>query len=134
MIIVNNLQKSIYECLKSQNSAGFKKLTGIFNYIDKNTDFPYIFFSVRGVDDISSYSKNIYSCTLIINIFDKNTTGSFIINLADEIKIIFSNISNFSMQNCKILDIKSNNFKISLENNNTIWKGEIDFNILVEKL
>lgn len=133
-MIVNNIQKSIYDCLKSQNSENFKRLTGIFNYIDKNTDFPYIFFSMKDVNDISTYSKKIYSCTVSINIFDKSTTGSFVASLMDEIKEIFSNISNFSLDNHKILDIKPSSFKTSLENNNTIWKNEIDLEILIEKV
>ena len=37
------------------------------------------------------------------------------------------------IDNFKILDIKFNNFKIALESNNTIWQGELVYNILVEK-
>ena len=134
MIIINEIQKSIYNCLKSQNSDNFQKLKGIFNYLDKNTDFPYIFTNINAIEDLCTFSKDIYSCSISINIFDKNTTNSFVVNLADEIKNIFSTLNNFEMQNFKIMDIKFNNFKITLESNNTIWQGELIYNILVEKI
>ncbi len=134
MIVINEIQKSIYNCLKSQNSDNFQKLKGIFNYLDKNTDFPYIFTNINAIEDLCTFSKDIYSCSISINIFDKNTTNSFVVNLADEIKNIFSTLNNFEMQNFKIMDIKFNNFKITLESNNTIWQGELIYNILVEKI
>ena len=134
MIVINEIQKSIYNCLKSQNSDNFQKLKGIFNYLDKNTDFPYIFTNINAIEDLCTFSKDIYSCSISINIFDKNTTNSFVVNLADEIKNIFSTLNNFEMQNFKIMDIKFNNFKITLESNNTIWQGELVYNILVEKI
>ena len=134
MIVINEIQKSIYNCLKLQNSDNFQKLKGIFNYLDKNTDFPYIFTNINAIEDLCTFSKDIYSCSISINIFDKNTTNSFVVNLADEIKNIFSTLNNFEMQNFKIMDIKFNNFKITLESNNTIWQGELIYNILVEKI
>lgn len=134
MIVINEIQKSIYNCLKSQESVNFEKLKGIFNYLDKNTDFPYIFTNINSMEDISTFSKSIYSCSISINIFDKNTTNSFVVNLADEIKNIFSNLNNFEIENFEIINIKFNNFKIALENNNTIWQGELAYTIIVKKV
>ncbi len=134
MIVINEIQKSIYNCLKSQNSDNFQKLKGIFNYLDKNIDFPYIFTNINSIEDLSTFSKNIYSCSISINIFDKNTTNSFVVGLADEIKNIFNNLNNFEIDNFKIIDIKFNNFKIALENNNTIWQGELVYSIIVKKI
>ncbi len=134
MIVINEIQKSIYNCLKSQNSDNFQKLKGIFNYLDKNIDFPYIFTNINSIEDLSTFSKNIYSCSISINIFDKNTTNSFVVGLADEIKNIFNNLNNFEINNFKIIDIKFNNFKIALENNNTIWQGELVYSIIVKKI
>ena len=118
MIVINRIQKAIYDCLKAQNSENFQVLKGIFNYLDKNTDFPYIFVNINNVEDLSTFSKNIYSCSVSINIFDKNTTNGFVVNLADEIKDVFYNLNNFDMDdyetdNFEVIDIKFENFKIT---------------------
>ena len=133
MIIINKLQKAVYDCLKSQNSQNFQKLTGIFNYIEKNSSFPYIFITTKDFKDISTYSKKIYTCSLIINIYEENTTNGFVINLANEIKEIFSNILYFSMDEYELIDLEYLNFNILLENNNKIWNGELIYNTIIRK-
>ena len=139
MIVIIRIQKAIYDCLKSQNSENFQTLKGIFNYLDKNTDFPYIFTTINNVEDLSTFSRDIYSCSVSINIFDKNTTNTFVVNIANKIKEIFRDLDNFEMDdyetdNFEVIDIRFENFKITLENNNTIWQGELIYNIIVKKL
>ncbi len=131
MIIINKLQKSVYDCLKSQNSQNFQNIVGIFTYIEKNMDLPYIFMTIKDFNDISTFSKGIYSVKLSINIYDKNTTNSFVINIANEIKNIFKNLSNFIIDEYDLIDIKYNDFSILLENNNDIWHGELSYNIII---
>lgn len=127
--MIDNLQKTILSCLNNQNSENFAKLNGIFNYIDKNQELPYIFYFITNIKDYSTYTTQIYSCDLGINIYDKSTSSLYIINLIEEIKNIFKNIDNFSATNIKIIDITFNESNILLESNNTIWKGELNFTI-----
>lgn len=127
--MIDNLQKAILNCLNNQSSDNFLKLNGIFNYIDKNQELPYIFYFINIIKDRSTYSSKIYSCGLSINIYDKNTTSIYVVNLIEEIKNIFKNINNLSTKNLKIIDIIFNEANIMLENNNTLWKGELNFTI-----
>ena len=128
-MMIDNLQKAILNCLNNQSSDNFLKLNGIFNYIDKNQELPYIFYFINNIKDCSTYSSKIYSCGLSINIYDKNTSSVYIVNLIEEIKNIFKNINNLSTKNLKIIDIIFNEANIMLENNNTLWKGELNFTI-----
>lgn len=127
--MIDNLQKTILSCLNNQNSENFAKLNGIFNYIDKNQELPYIFYFINNIKDYSTYTTQIYSCNLNINIYDKSTSSLYIVNLIEEIKNIFKNINNLSTKNLKIIDIIFNEANILLENNNIIWKGELNFTI-----
>lgn len=127
--MIDNLQKAILNCLNNQTSDNFLKLNGVFNYIDKNQELPYIFYFINNIKDRSTYSSKIYSCGLSINIYDKNTTSIYVVNLIEEIKNIFKNINNLSTKNLKIIDIIFNEANILLENNNIIWKGELNFTI-----
>lgn len=132
MTIINEVQKTIYNCLNGQTSTNFSNLEGIFTYIEKNSDYPYIFISINKIENLSTFSKNIYSYSIGINVFDKNTSNSFVTNITEEIQSIFSNISNFTVNDYKILDIKFKEINTSLESNNTIWKSEIIFNFIIQ--
>ena len=78
MTIINEVQKTIYDCLSSQTGSNFLNLNGIFTYVEKNSEFPYIFISTRKIDDLSTFSKTIYNYSIEINIFDKNTRNNYI--------------------------------------------------------
>ena len=45
--MIDELQKIVLNCLNNQTSENFKQLSGIFNYIDKNQKFPYIFYFIK---------------------------------------------------------------------------------------
>lgn len=129
--IINNLKKSIYDCLSSQTSSSFSQLSGIFTYLEKNKAFPYIFISIENIEDNSTFSKNIYNYSVVIEIYDKNSSGNFVSNLAEDIKEIFANKSNLTSEYFSIIDIKYNKMNISLENDNTIWKSRIIFDFII---
>jgi hypothetical protein len=131
MTIINEVQKTIFDCLSKQDGKNFLILNGIFTYIEKNSNFPYIFISINKAEDLSTFSKSIHSYLIGINVFDKNTTNSFITNISDDIKLLFSNISNFISINYEILDIKFKQITTLLESNNTIWKNEILFEFII---
>ncbi|HSQ98017.1 MAG TPA: hypothetical protein VLL98_04855 [Rickettsiales bacterium] len=131
MTEISEVQKTIYNCLNGQTSTNFSNLQGIFTYIEKNSDFPYIFISTNKIENLSTFSKNIYSYSIGVNVFDKNTSNSFVVSIAEEIKSIFSDISNFTTNDYEILDIKFKEINISLESNNTIWKSEINFEFII---
>ena len=130
-MIANKLQKCIYSCLKNRDSENFNRLVGIFNYMDKNTDFPYIFIAINKIDDLSNFTKKIYDFSIAINIFDKNTTNSFLFDIAEEIKAIFSDISTINSEDFAIMDIKFNSFNIEHEGDGMIWKGILSFNFII---
>ncbi|MDD2839833.1 MAG: hypothetical protein PHY80_01750 [Rickettsiales bacterium] len=65
-----------------------------------------------------------------IYIFDKNTSNLYVLNLIEDIKLIFSDISNFETNNYNILDIKFKEINTTLENDNTIWKSKIIFDFI----
>lgn len=129
--ITNNLKKSIYDCLNSQTSSSFNQLSGIFTYLEKNKVFPYIFISIENIEDNSTFSKNIYNYSVVIEIYDKNSSGNFVSNLAEDIKEIFANKSNLISEYFSIIDIKYNKMNILLENDNTIWKSRIIFDFII---
>lgn len=130
-MIVNELQKAIYDCLKGQNTQNFNKLVGIFNYIDKNTDFPYLFISINKITDLSNFVKTIYDFEISINIFDRNSTNSFLFDMSEEIKIVFGNIYNINCEGFEIMDIRFKDFNVEQSGNGTIWKGILNFNFIV---
>lgn len=129
--IINNLKKSIYNCLNSQTDSIFTELTGIFTYLEKNKAFPYIFISTENIEDNSTFSKNIYNCSVVIEIYDDNSSANFLGNLSEKIKEIFENKLNFVCEDFSIIDIKFNKMNILLENNNTIWKSRILFDFII---
>lgn len=128
--MIDELQKIVLNCLNNQTSENFKQLSGIFNYIDKNQKFPYIFYFINNIEDLSTYSKKIYSCDISINIYSKNQSSIYIVKILEEIKNIFVNINNFSSDKISIIDILINKSDIILEENNSIWRGEITFKII----
>ena len=128
--MIDELQKIVLNCLNNQNSENFKQLSGIFNYIDKNQKFPYIFYFINNIEDLSTYSKKIYSCDISINIYSKNQSSIYIVKMLEEIKNIFVNINNFSSDKISIIDILINKSDIILEENNSIWRSEITFKII----
>ena len=128
--MIDELQKIILNCLNNQTSENFKQLSGIFNYIDKNQKFPYIFYFINNIEDLSTYSKKIYSCDISINIYSKNQSSIYIVKMLEEIKNIFVNINNFSSDKISIIDILINKSDIILEENNSIWRGEITSKII----
>ena len=128
--MIDELQKIVLNCLNNQTSENFKQLSGIFNYIDKNQKFPYIFYFINNIEDLSTYSKKIYSCDISINIYSKNQSSIYIVKMLEEIKNIFVNINNFSSDKISIIDILINKSDIILEENNSIWRGEITFKII----
>ena len=128
--MIDELQKIVLNCLDNQTSDNFKQLSGIFNYIDKNQKFPYIFYFINNIEDLSTYSKKIYSCDISINIYSKNQSSIYIVKMLEEIKNIFININNFSSDKISIIDILINKSDIILEENNSIWRGEITFKII----
>lgn len=133
MILINKIQKSIYDCLTIQTSDNFQKLTGIFNYIEKNKNFPYIFISNGEVKNLSTFSKKLYSCFMNINVFDNDSSNSYAINLLEEIKQIFTIINNFNIIGYLIIDIKFSNIEIKLENDGKNWNGKISFEFIVSE-
>lgn len=128
--MIDELQKIVLNCLNNQTSENFKQLSGIFNYIDKNQKFPYIFYFINNIEDLSTYSKKIYSCVISINIYSKNQSSIYIVKILEEIKNIFVNINNFSSDKISIIDIWINKSDIILEENNSIWRGEITSKII----
>lgn len=128
--MIDELQKIVLNCLNNQTSENFKQLSGIFNYIDKNQKFPYIFYFINNIEDLSTYSKKIYSCDISINIYSKNQSSIYIVKMLEEIKNIFVNINNFSSDKISIIDILINKSDIILEENNSIWRGEITSKII----
>ena len=128
--MIDELQKIVLNCLNNQTSENFKQLSGIFNYIDKNQKFPYIFYFINNIEDLSTYSKKIYSCDISINIYSTNQSSIYIVKMLEEIKNIFVNINNFSSDKISIIDILINKSDIILEENNSIWRGEITFKII----
>lgn len=128
--MIDELQKIVLNCLNNQNSENFKQLSGIFNYIDKNQKFPYIFYFINNIEDLSTYSKKIYSCDISINVYSKNQSSIYIVKILEEIKNIFVNINNFSSDKISIIDILINKSDIILEENNSIWRCEITFKII----
>ena len=128
--MIDELQKIVLNCLNNQTSENFKQLSGIFNYIDKNQKFPYIFYFINNIEDLSTYSKKIYSCDISINVYSKNQSSIYIVKMLEEIKNIFININNFSSDKISIIDILINKSDIILEENNSIWRGEITFKII----
>ena len=128
--MIDELQKIVLNCLNNQTSENFKQLSGIFNYIDKNQKFPYIFYFINNIEDLSTYSKKIYSCDISINVYSKNQSSIYIVKMLEEIKNIFVNINNFSSDKISIIDILINKSDIILEENNSIWGGEITFKII----
>ncbi len=128
--MIDELQKIVLNCLNNQTSENFKQLSGIFNYIDKNQKFPYIFYFINNIEDLSTYSKKIYSCDISINIYSKNQSSIYIVKMLEEIKNIFVNINNFSSDKISIIDILTNKSDIILEENNSIWRGEITSKII----
>lgn len=133
-MIVNKLQKAIYDCLKGQSTQNFNKLVGIFNYIDKNTDFPYLFISINKITDLSNFVKTIYDFEISINIFDRNSTNSFLFDISEEIKIIFANIYNINGEGFDIMDIRFKDFNVEQGDNGSIWKGILNFNFIVGEI
>lgn len=131
MTIINEVQKTIYNCLIQQTGINFLNIKGIFTYVEKNSDFPYIFVSTNKIEDLSTFSKKIYKYSIEIDVFDKNTSNSYILDLIEDIKSIFSNISNFTTNNYDILDIKFREINTTLENNNTIWKSQAIFDFII---
>lgn len=128
--MIDELQKIVLNCLNNQTSENFKQLSGIFNYIDKNQKFPYIFYFINNIEDLSTYSKKIYSCDISINVYSKNQSSIYIVKMLEEIKNIFVNINNFSSDKISIIDILINKSDIILEENNSIWRGEITSKII----
>lgn len=128
--MIDELQKIVLNCLNNQTSENFKQLSGIFNYIDKNQKFPYIFYFINNIEDLSTYSKKIYSCDILINVYSKNQSSIYIVKMLEEIKNIFVNINNFSSDKISIIDILINKSDIILEENNSIWRGEITSKII----
>lgn len=128
--MIDELQKIVLNCLNNQTSENFKQLSGIFNYIDKNQKFPYIFYFINNIEDLSTYSKKIYSCDISINIYSKNQSSIYIVKMLEEIKNIFVNINNFISDKISIIDILINKSDIILEENNLIWRGEITSKII----
>ena len=128
--MIDELQKIVLNCLNNQTSENFKQLSGIFNYIDKNQKFPYIFYFINNIEDLSTYSKKIYSCDISINVYSKNQSSIYIVKMLEEIKNIFVNINNFNSDKISIIDILINKSDIILEENNSIWRGEITFKII----
>ena len=128
--MIDELQKIVLNCLNNLTSENFKQLSGIFNYIDKNQKFPYIFYFINNIEDLSTYSKKIYSCDISINIYSKNQSSIYIVKMLEEIKNIFVNINNFSSDKISIIDILINKSDIILEENNSIWRGEITSKII----
>lgn len=129
--ITNNLKKSIYDCLSSQSNAPFTELTGIFTYVDKNQAFPYIFISVENMKDNSTFSKNIYTYSVSIEIFDKSLNTNFVMSVSEEIKNLFKMLSNFTSTDFSIVDVLFKENKITMENNNTIQKSRILFDFII---
>lgn len=128
--MIDELQKIVLNCLNNQTSENFKQLSGIFNYIDKNQKFPYIFYFINNIEDLSTYSKKIYSCDISINIYSKNQSSIYIVKMLEEIKNVFVNVNNFSSNKISIIDILVNKSDIILEENNSIWRGEMTFKII----
>lgn len=133
MIIINKIQKAIYDCLDAENTENFQKLAGIFTYIEKNTKYPYIFIKINKLEDKSTFFNSVYNCNFSINIYDKNTSNGFIVNISEEIKELFKNLSNFSITGYNTIDIEYNNFNVFLENNDTVWHGELIYDFTIRQ-
>ena len=134
MLILNKLQKTIYETLNNQTSDNFQKLTGIFNYVEKNKSFPYIFISSDEIKNLSTTSKEIYSVLININIFSNDTSNYYINCLVNEIRQLLKNPNNFNINDYLIIDIKFNSYQIKLENNGTIWNGNIKTTFIISTI
>jgi len=134
MLILNKLQKTIYETLNNQTSDNFQKLTGIFNYVEKNKSFPYIFISSDEIKNLSTTSKEIYSVLININIFSNDTSNYYINCLVNEIRQLLKNPNNFNIKDYLIIDIKFNSYQIKLENNGTIWNGNIKTTFIISTI
>ena len=126
--MLNKLQKSIYDLLNNQTDIEFQNITGIFNYVDKNTKLPYIYFQINNIQNKSNYTTNLFLCNLSISVFDKNTSSNFIFDIMEKIKDIISNFENDI-----IIDSKYISSNISIDIPNIIIKGEIIFDLILKE-
>jgi len=131
-MLINKVQEVLYNTIAEHTSDNFANLSGIFTYLDKNTVLPYIFISMGKVSDLSNFSENIYSYSIFINIFDKNTTNSFAINVMEETKEIFNNTSNFTSDEFSVIDIKFTDLFIERETSSDICKCGINVDFIIK--
>ena len=130
---IQKVQKAIYEIINSQITGELANINGVFHYIPQETNFPYIHLDNGKVEEISDFKNDMFKVSIKINVFDKSKSNSITMNLCEEIRTLLIDINNLNIENYNILDSKHKSCEISMENNREIWKGEMEFEIIVKK-
>jgi hypothetical protein len=130
---IQKVQKAIYELINSQTTGELANISGIFHDVPQETNFPYIYFSENKVEEISNFKDKIFKVNIELSVFDKNKSNSKVITLCEEAVSLITNISNLNVEDYSVLDCRNKGCEISLEDKGEVWKGVVNFEIILRK-
>ncbi len=135
MLIINKLQKLIYNQLANSNKENIKKLKNIVSTSIINSDFPYLIIDINNLEIDKNFANDYYIVNIKIKIFDKNESNSNIINISSDIFMELSDLNNIYINNARIIDINLLNTELNLFNEiNSIWSCNLNFKITIENI
>ncbi len=135
MLIINKLQRLIYNQLANSNKENIKKLKNIVSTSIINSDFPYLIIDINNLEIDKNFANDYYIVNIKIKIFDKNESNSNIINISSDIFMELSDLNNIYINNARIIDINLLNTELNLFNEiNSIWSCNLNFKITIENI
>lgn len=135
MLIINELQKIIYNQLTESKSENIKKLKNIASSSIINSDFPYLIIDINKIEIDKNFNNNCYIISTKIKIFDKNESSINITNISDDVFNEILNLATSYIGYNRIIEVNLVNTEINMFNEiNSVWNCNLNFNFIIENI
>lgn len=135
MLIINELQKIIYNQLIESKSENIKKLKNIASSSIINSDFPYLIIDINKIEIDKNFNNNCYIVSTKIKIFDKNESSINITNISDDVFKEILNLATSYIGCNRIIEVNLVNTEINMFNEiNSVWNCNLNFNFVIENV
>lgn len=129
----NAFQKALYQTLSADSTLG-SLITGIYDAVPENTQYPYLVFASAGQENLDSLAAHRERVRLQINIFSRSNGRKQVHSIASCVHALLHH-ANLSLDSgYALLQLECAASESSLLSDGLTWRGAITISAIVQIL